>query len=197
VETAAAFQKRRPELAQFIEPVFPQLKDDHTAPTLNNLLDNLAETVPYFWVGRLVHGTAERSLVTAANLDYITPGHSAHIHGVRHISVRHHPIVAATILTVMETAFTQLQVLQLKAEFNQTNRAVLGFCWQFGFRQLARLPRASMVNGQAVDVLTYTLSAERYFTHTRRKLIHVLRQKEKHPETPSHQSPTNHYQCSV
>lgn len=173
IVSMAEFEAIRDDLAALLLPYHAQLLDDYTAPDEDRLLDNLSENIPFLWVGF----DDNHQLVTAASLDQIIPNKDAYFHGVRHAGSRYQPIVAATALVALETAFQDLNTNKVKIEFNHTNLPVKGFCWQFGFKKEAHFKNDSHINGKSVDVMVYSLTSEQYNTNTRSTLTHVLWQK--------------------
>ncbi len=168
------FEALHPRLEELLSAHQRLLTDDFV-PSLDTLARNLATTVPFLWVGRDV----DNRLWTGASLNDVIPGRHAFLHGISHPQIRRHPAVTLTAMAALETAFEELAVMKVKAEFDADNRGARGFCLRFGFTKEAHFKDDTRVGGRPKDVVVWSLFAHTYYAQTRRKMQHVLWQERK------------------
>ncbi len=134
---------------------------------LKEMLENLKSTVPYLWIARNEVGTC----LTGVSLNDIIINDQAYLHGMSHPRVRRHPVITRTALVAIKTAFKELNVMKVKAEFSSGNLGPKGFCLRFGFKKETNLEQK--------NTLVYSLSAQDYEQTIRRKMNHVIWQEKK------------------
>lgn len=174
VYTRQQFEAIRSQLSALVAVHQYALTDDFV-PSLSMLVDNLATTIPLLWVARDVAGR----LWTGASLNEVIPGRHAFLHGISHPEIRRHPAIGLTALAALETAFEELGVMKVKAEFDADNKGAKGFCLRYGFEREAYFREDTRSGGQPKDVTVWSLFAHTYYTQTRRKMQHVLWQEKK------------------
>lgn len=160
---------------RLIAPWLEVLQADTEAPLQDPqiLLANLEEQLPYVWIVYNRQG----EVVASACLTQVVPGRHAYIHGVRDVEYRKHPALRGLIALIFDTAFSDLRLLKLKAEFEADNRGALGFCRLYGFTREAHFREDIHVQGQLKDVVVYSLFYVTYQQQKEALKRHVIRSK--------------------
>lgn len=142
------------------------LADDFTDPA--HLWPNTASCLPLLWLAADGRG----QVLALAALSDVIPGRHAFLHGAtlprmpqRYGTFRRRDWLRLTDTVAdlaIRYAFEHLEVMKVKAEFDAINRGAKGFCLRRGFRQEARLVEDTRLQGQACDVLLYTLTRQQF-----------------------------------
>jgi RimJ/RimL family protein N-acetyltransferase len=161
------FARHDGALAALIRPHLQVLLDDFSSRTLEEALLNLRDCVPHLWLAF----SEEGRLVAGASLTEVMPGRHAFLHGVGEWRMRRSPMIPILTLAALDTAFTELGVLKVKAAFETDNLGATGFCRRFGFRREALFKADNRVNGVLKDVAVYSLPATDYHQRLRPLLL--------------------------
>ncbi|MGE0201392.1 MAG: GNAT family N-acetyltransferase [Candidatus Melainabacteria bacterium] len=133
-----------------------------TARRLQLLLDNLRTAVPLIWLIVDERADAPSGVFGLCSFTDVIPGRHAYLHGITDPALRHADVVTGLAVSALQTAFEELNVLKVKAEFEADNAGAKGFCWRLGFRREGLLKSDILVNGVMRDVALYTLTRDDY-----------------------------------
>lgn len=122
------------------------------------LFANTASAIPCLWL--LVDN--ENRVWAAGALTDVQPNRHAFLHGVSDPGLAIKTGITQTFLTLAKTAFEELHLQKIKAEFEANNRGAKGFCLRLGFNREAVFRQDIEVNGQCCDVLVYALSRQKF-----------------------------------
>jgi hypothetical protein len=104
----------------------------------------------------------KKTVYGLACLSDVIPGRHAFVHGVSHPKIRKHSAISTLGKHVLDVAFNTLHVRKVKAEIEANNTGAIGYCRRMGFVREGYYKQDNRIAGQWLDVLVYSLFAERF-----------------------------------